>query len=270
MFDQYVLGVDVSHWQPVVDWELLAENGVAFAWMKAAQGSYAQDPSLAWHLKGAKTAGLLCGFYHWVDPNNPAADQLENLKHAVGENEFSFLALDVEQYWVDWLEWQRREVTRFIPGKQISERAQTLAGLAADWCRLPVLIYTRASFVTEYAPQMESWLGEWPLWLAHYPYANGRVSLSWQTLKTHYAPSIQAPALPRGGSDWRFWQFSGDKFLLPGCQTALDLDFFHGSRQELFAWLNQPVPPLTVSLEEKVRRLWEGHPELWMEENYAA
>ncbi|MAT42272.1 MAG: hypothetical protein CL609_08025 [Anaerolineaceae bacterium] len=266
MFENYALGVDVSHWQPSLDWMLLAENGVDFAWVKAAQGAYGRDPSLTGHLKGAKTAGLITAVYHWFDPTNTAAAQLENLKHALDGLEFSMLALDVEQYWLDWREWQQGAVKRRVPDRQISERALALAELARDWCQKPVVIYTRASFVAEYAPHMKTWLVNWPLWLAMYPYPSGRVSLSWQTLKNNYAPPVPGPALPGGCTDWTFWQFSGDKFLLPGSQTALDLNFFNGSRRQLYDWLQQPMPAEVLSMEEKVRRLWLAHPVLWQEE----
>lgn len=266
MFEQYALGVDVSHWQTGMDWPLLAKNGVEFSWMKAAHGAYGRDPSLRAHLKAARAAGIITAVYHWLDPLSPAAAQLENLKHALVGLEFSMLALDVEQYWLDWREWQQGTVTRRVPARQISERAQELAELARDWCQKPVVIYTRASFVAAYAPHMHSWLPDWPLWLAMYPYPKGLVSLSWQTLKNNYRPPVTAPALPTGCKGWTFWQFSGDKFILPGCQTALDLNFFNGSRRELYDWLQQPMPAEVVSLEEKVRRLWQAHPVLWQKE----
>lgn len=266
MFDEYALGVDVSHWQPCVDWALLARHGVSFSFIKAAQGSYGRDPSTLAHFKAAKAAGLLCGLYHWCDPNHQPSAQLENLKHAIGEIEFAMLAIDVEQYWQDWAEWRQKAVKQILPGKQISERALALAEMARDYCGKPVLIYTRASFVQYHAPQMTAWLKNWPLWLAHYPYARGRVSLNWQTLKSQYKPVVQAPALPEGCTGWDFWQFSGDKFVLPGCQTPLDLNFFQGSRRDLHDWLRTPMPAQVLPLEEKVRLLWQAHPDLWKEE----
>lgn len=262
MFETYTLGVDVSHWQPGVDWPLLLENGVDFTWMKTSQGSYGRDPSLVGHYKAARAAGLVCGGYHWFDPNNSPAAQLENLKRSLDEVELAFLAVDVEQYWQDWREWQAGQVQKRIPGEQISERAVALAERLSAWCRKPVLIYTRASFVAEHAPQMAAWLPDWPLWLAHYPYGKGRVTLSWAELKARYRPSIPAPALPAGCTDWTFWQFSGDKFILPGVKTALDLNFFHGSRRSFYDWLEKPLPPAAVNPEEKLRRLWMGSPRI--------
>jgi GH25 family lysozyme M1 (1,4-beta-N-acetylmuramidase) len=265
MFDRYCLGVDVSSWQATVHWEKLDENGVRFASIKASQGSYRQDPLGPSHLKAAQAAGMLCGVYHWMDPGCAVNAQISNLEHRLKGLDYAFLALDVEQYWSDWGEWQKGSISKRYPGKLISDCAQACADAMLSKFNKPVLIYTRASFVKEYAPQMVEWLPNWDLWLAHYPYHPGRIHLSWEQLKKHYVPSIPAPAVPEGSKNWRFWQFSGDKFILPGEQSALDLNFYHGSLQDLQAWLGQPQTPRSLSLEEKLDALWQAHPEIWQE-----
>lgn len=265
MFDQYCLGVDVSSWQSTLDWEKLHANGVRFAIIKAAQGSYRQDPLCPAHLKAAQAAGMLCGVYHWMDPGCAVADQISNLAHRLKGLEYSFLALDVEQYWSDWGEWQQGMISKRYPGKLISQCARACAEAMQSEFHKPVLIYTRASFVKDYAPQMQDWLPGWPLWLAHYPYRPGKLHLSWEQLKRDYVPSIPAPAIPKGCQDWHFWQFSGDKFILPGEQSALDLNFFHGSLQDLQRWLGQPETARELSSQEKLDALWQVHPEIWEE-----
>ena len=65
------------------------------------------------------------------------------------------------------------------------------------------------------------------------------------------------------------WQFSGDKFVLPGVSTALDLNFFHGSEKELREWLGLDVEvsqPIEYDFESMVRLLWQAHPELHKQE----
>jgi lysozyme len=265
MFNQYCLGVDVSHWQAQVEWPQLYAAGVRFAIVKASQGNYRRDPLLHTHVRGAAAAGMLCGVYHWFDPSNSPASQITNLQVHLKGVDFDFCALDVEQYWQDWEEWKRQAVTRRFSGEVISQGSLEMAHKLRAWSAKPVLIYTRASFVTEYAPQMAAWLPDWPLWLAHYPYPGGRESLGWQVLKQNWAPAIPAPLLPARCTDWDFWQFSGDKFVLPGCQSPLDLNFFHGDLPALQGWLGRvPLPELT--LEEKIQRLWQAHPDLWKQQ----
>ena len=50
--------------------------------------------------------------------------------------------------------------------------------------------------------------------------------------------------------------------------SALDLNFYHGSLQDLQAWLGQPQSPRSLSLEEKLDALWQAHPEIWEEEQH--
>ncbi len=263
MFDQYCLGVDLSHWQAAINWEPLLRAGVRFAIMKASQGSYGRDPSTATHVRNARQGGLICGIYHWFDPGCSAESQLTNLKMAVAELDFDFLALDVEQYWQNWDDNQRNKPENHFSSQHISRRSLEMAQLMRQTWRKPVVVYTRASFVREFAPDMSHWLGQFPLWMAHYPYPTGRVSLSWETLKQHYAPTIRNPLLPAGCPTWKFWQFSGDKFILPGLNVPLDLDFFQGSLQDLQDWLGQARSLPAWTIDEKITLLWQAHPQLW-------
>ncbi len=206
MFDRYCLGVDVSVWQSTINWETLYGNGVRFAIIKAAQGSYKRDKLCPVHLKKAKAAGVICGVYHWMDPANDPEKQVENLKAGLEEQDFSFLALDVEQYWSDWKEWEEGMISKRYSGKVISDQALACATLMRATFQRPVLIYTRASFVKDFAPEMSAWLPDWELWLAHYPYRSGRVRLTWEQLRLNYAPTLPSPSIPKGSQDWRFWQ----------------------------------------------------------------
>jgi len=262
-----VLGIDVSHWQPGVDWGLLFGNGVRFAVVKASQGSYGRDPSLRSHAVGAGAAGMLVGLYVWFDPGCSPEATLRNFLAASEGLAFDFVAVDVEQYWKDWREWAQQKITRFYSGREISEGSRKLVQLLKQATGKRVVVYSRASFIREYAPEMESWLVGEDLWMAMYPYASGRVSVSWDVLKEKLLPRIQSPALPKGCGEWVMWQFSGDKFLLPGVSTAVDLNFFNGNLSGMRVWLGLPVEigEVEISLENKVRVLWEGHPELWEE-----
>ena len=125
-------------------------------------------------------------------------------------------AVDVEQYWADWAEWRQQYITKKLGATTISVSSHQLASEIKKLTGKKTMIYTRASFVKEYAPTMQVWLKDWDLWLAHYPYRPGRVSVSWEGLKAANLPSIPGPSIPPNCREWKFWQFSGDKFVLPG------------------------------------------------------
>lgn len=260
----YTLGIDASRWDLRLDWDLLKAGGVEFAILKASQGSTQRDPRFEKHLQGAAAAGLICGAYHWCDPTHDDRRQAENFLAAVEGKPAAFAAVDVEQYWQDWSEWSYKKVARLIPPTRISQSARAVAAEIKARSGMPVLIYTRASFIRDYAAPMSAWLPEWDLWLAHYPYGRGRVTCTWEQLRQHY-PRVSRPALPDGCRAWRFWQFSAEKFVLPGAPSPLDLNFFNGSPIQLKAWCRQESAPAiasSLSPEEMLERLWRAHPDI--------
>jgi len=257
------LGVDVSHWQRAVDWKTLRAAGVSFAIIKASQGVTISDPLLRANFSGARQAGMVTGVYHWVDPTLPSAAQVEHFFKTCQGLDFDFAALDVEQHWQSWQEWARNQVVQRVLPRRISTVAREAAEAVRAATDKQVVMYTRSSFVQEYALPMQAWLPEWPLWLAYYPYTAGRVWTTWEKLITDHLPQGPGPKLPAGCKNWRFWQFSAEKFVLPGAVSPLDLNYFNGDEAELRAWISERGTAQTeISDSEKLTRLWQAHPEL--------
>jgi len=253
-----ILGLDVSHWEDQVDWGLLKSVGIEFVFIKASQGNYLRDPMLKSHVSGAADAGLLVGAYHWCDPNIAASAQAEYCLKQVEGLPIRFLAADVEQHWQDWQEWRQGHITKHISPAQISRNAQEIAKNWQSKVKLPVIIYTRASFINTYAAPAQAWLPKYPLWVAHYPYQQSRIQTTWDDFKEQHLPGIQSPALPVGCHDWQFWQFTGDKFYLPGVSGAIDLNFFKGNLTDLQAFtggVSQNPELSTLSMTERILRL---------------
>jgi len=267
--EKYTLGVDVSSWQPKVDWKLLYEGGVRFAIIKLSQGNYSYDRLTREHVKGARDNGMLVGLYHWHDPLCNVKSQVDFIKNCLVGIEYDFFCVDVEQYWADWGEWRQQYITKKLGATTISVSSHQLASEIKRFTGKKTMVYTRASFVKEYAPTMQTWLKDWDLWLAHYPYRPGRISVSWEGLKAANLPSIPGPSIPPNCREWKIWQFSGDKFVLPGVSTPLDLNFFHGNEREMRTWLGLDVEisqPIELDYESMVRLLWQAHPELHKQE----
>ena len=78
-----VHGVDVSHHQGPIDWRAVAGDGVAFAYVKASQGSRNQDPLFAANWQGARAAGLAVGAYHYFTFCRSGSAQAANFLAAV-------------------------------------------------------------------------------------------------------------------------------------------------------------------------------------------
>ncbi len=73
-----VRGVDLSHHQGAVDWPRVAGAGMAFAYLKATEGSTYTDPTFASHAAAAADAGLRVGGYHYFNLCAPGAAQGEH------------------------------------------------------------------------------------------------------------------------------------------------------------------------------------------------
>jgi lysozyme len=65
-------GIDVSHWQGIVDWGKVKRAGVAFAYIKATEGSTHEDRRFQSNIKHARSEGLVAGAYHFSRPDTNA------------------------------------------------------------------------------------------------------------------------------------------------------------------------------------------------------
>lgn len=70
-----VRGVDVSHHQGQIDWPVIKEQGISFAYIKATEGTTLVDPRFAENWEGARAAGLRFGAYHFFNSTVSALDQ---------------------------------------------------------------------------------------------------------------------------------------------------------------------------------------------------
>ncbi|MBQ1970511.1 MAG: hypothetical protein II221_04880, partial [Paludibacteraceae bacterium] len=72
-------GIDVSHYQGRINWEIVAHNkDIRFVYVKATEGSGYVDDYYLRNLYGAKQAGIPVGVYHFYRPTASVLTQLEN------------------------------------------------------------------------------------------------------------------------------------------------------------------------------------------------
>jgi lysozyme len=76
-------GVDVSSHQGEVDWDVVAADGIAFAYVKATEGGDFVDESFRRNWDGADAAGLDRGAYHFFTLCRPGTEQAENFLRTV-------------------------------------------------------------------------------------------------------------------------------------------------------------------------------------------
>src|SRR6266542_4118535 len=207
-----VPGVDVSYWNAGIDWPKVRAAGQRYVFAKATEGDFYADPTFDDNWRGAKSAGLLRGAYHFfrcnVDPKRQANKFIDYVKSMNDYGELP-MALDLETN-----DGQTKE--------KIIARVKTWLDVVEDAFKRKPIIYSRAFFLQDYLSEAgggpPAWAKDYPLWLAQYPnnYVEGSL-----------------PLLPRGWFKWAFWQYS-EKGVVNGINAKVDLNLFNGSLEELY------------------------------------
>ena len=201
-----VRGVDVSAYQGSIDWELLAGQGIRFAFIKATEGSSFADERFAENYPAARAAGLAVGGYHFFSYDSPAETQASHFIAAVPRDEDALPpVIDIEFY------------GGYYQAPADPEQVREELGLLIDWLteqygRPPILYATRRAYSLYLAGQFEGC----PVWIR-------------EVYLTPHLPDGRAPT---------FWQYS-DRYRLPGYEgeeTRIDMNVFCGSEEEFLAF----------------------------------
>ena len=203
-----VHGIDVSAYQGRIDWPEVARNRVHFAFIKASEGATLRDPRFARNWHQARAAGILCGAYHYFQPNRDGRAQADNFAAAVPLRPGDLPpVLDVEAANFHDVAVMRREVARW------------LRLVEARYGVRPIL-YSNHGYYTRH---LAGHFDDYPLWLAHY--------------------EVPRPALP--AARWIIWQHS-DEAYVPGIRGTVDFNVFQGSYAALQALRIPAARPAAV------------------------
>lgn len=203
-----VHGIDAARFQTSIDWTKARRNGVNFAFLKATEGGDLLDPAFQDHWRGAGTAGVARGAYHFyyfcTAPEVQARWFIANVPRSKG---MLPPVLDME-----WNAFSPTCAHR-RPSADVAqdEMRRWLAIVEAHYGQRPI-IYTTPGFFED--ANLASFNG-YEYWLR----------------TTAKSPR---EAFPR--QSWRFWQYSATG-LIDGIAGEVDLNAFSGSRAEWAAWL---------------------------------
>lgn len=227
------IGVDLAYCNEVQPggYDLMKKGGVSFAYIKITQGNRIYDDHFETNWAGTKAAGILRGVYHVYEPIATAQQQIDCIaSHLPADAELP-LVLDVE-------------IDLQVSSAYLLNDVSNLLQLAESTFQRKPVIYTGRWWWEPNMTPAPAWAANYDYWLASYPFAPGKVNLTWEQL-----PSI----LPSGWADPvtsgrrpMIWQFSGDKFVLPGVNGALDLNLFDGDENTLRRWAGQPETESTA------------------------
>lgn len=201
-----VHGIDVSRWQPDIDWPAARTAGVSFVFIKATEGVEELDPMFRAHWSGAGQAGVPRGAYHFFYFCASAAEQarwfIANVPRTAAGMPH---VLDME--------WNPHSPTCRLRPDAATVRAEArtfLDILERHYGRRPI-VYTTVDFARdtgiERLPGTQFWL---------------------RSVAGH-------PRETYPGADWTFWQYTGTGSV-EGVRGPVDINVFRGSAAAWKAW----------------------------------
>ena len=192
----FLKGVDISNWQPNINYQALKNAGVEIAIIKATEANYYKDPYMEKHYNGCKSVGIKVGFYHFFRCNVDAKTQAQYFVNYIQGKSYDVkLVLDIES-----TEGQSKSTITNM-ARTFLEEVQRLTGTQP-------MIYTYTSFANSY---LDSSLACYPVWIAQ------------------YSPLNPNPCSLCDSNGWDGFQFASDGLIANSGYTNLDINEFKPS-----------------------------------------
>lgn len=201
-FGYEVHGLDISHHQGTVDWEMLGQlqserYPLKFIFIKATEGGDLADDKFDGNFRSVREHGYIRGAYHFFTPSTPPQKQADFFIRTVRLEKGDLPpVLDVE-------------VKGNKDGEELRQAVHAWMEIVERHYGVKPILYTSYKFKMRYLNDSVS--NTYPYWIAHY-----------------YVDSV------RYEGDWKFWQHT-DVGSVPGISKEVDLNIFHGSLEELEA-----------------------------------
>lgn len=200
-------GVDVSYYQGEIDWEVLADEGIDFAFMKATEGSGHIDSKFRENWEQAAETDLKCGAYHFFSFESSGISQAEHFISVVPKEEGKLApVVDIEFYGNRFRNKPNVEDTR--------RELQNLLDRLEEYYGVRPIIYATES---SYSMYIRGAFDEYPLWIRN----------------VYFSPNMGMPG------KWVFWQYDSQAKLkgYSGEEEHIDLNVFHGTEKEWIIFL---------------------------------
>ncbi len=222
-------GVDVSHWQGLVNWTALEQDGIAFGFAKATDGVNFVDSRFTTNMNNARLAGVPIGPYHYAQPDSSIGTLADPIKQDA-VNEANDFVDAIEPYYTNYPgEYLRPvlDVEELPTSAEINTIAEQKAYLS-DWIRdfndvvqdrlgMDVIIYANSNYANTY---FENSLRSFDFWLARWTY------------NVNNQPTSGNLGI---WNSWDFWQWS-DSWSAGGI-SPIDGNYFDGDINDLAAFL---------------------------------
>lgn len=229
-------GIDISRYQPNVDWVKVRAAGIEYAVPKASQSNF-MDPKFKEHYAGARSVGILRSAYHFLVPDMDGTKQANTYLKALGDD--------------------LPELPTVLDIEAKTDNLFKLASIAQQWLDIVEkatgkrpIIYTAAWYWNAGIQNFAKWAGNYPLWVAAYPVKDGFPAVA----------DLEAgkfkPSMPKSWATWTLWQYSErgrvDGVTVDKRPSNVDLNVFPGTVQDLLNWAGAGAPPVNRAPEPVV------------------
>ncbi|GAB1469778.1 hypothetical protein MASR2M66_06550 [Chloroflexota bacterium] len=233
-----VHGVDVSYWEPRVDWQKLRTQNFKFALIRATSGVGYVDPKFKLHWEGARQEGLLRGAYHYLIAAQDAKQQADLFIATISADRGELPPIiDLED-----------KYNENASNSKIMDTCKAVLDRVEKAFGVKPMIYSRTQYLNLHVSRngkAPAWAKDYPLWLAQYPYV----------FNPNTMPNKNMPTQAVGWQDWKFWQYAETTIVdgvtnENGQPTECDVDWFRGTEAELYAFANvKPKEPVTYTIK---------------------
>ena len=203
-----IKGVDVSHYQGEIDWKVLSDQNIRFAYIKATEGSSYVDDAFADNYAQARKTELKVGAYHFFSFDSPGSSQAEHFIRTVEAFEGMLPSVvDVEFYG------DKKEHPPDAD-KVETELLEYLKRVEQAYDRKPVIYATLEAWELYIKGRFD----EYPLWIRDI----------WKE------PVLESDSEDGVGQGWTFWQYTnrGRMKGFSGEEEFIDLNVFYGNEEQ--------------------------------------
>ncbi len=198
-FSRYpVRGIDVSHHQGTIHWDLVAKDNIHFAYIKASEGQDFQDPRFKLNWLAANKVGIIRGAYHFFNFCSSAKKQAENFIALVPKEDNSLPpVIDIEFM----------GYCKIKPSKLVYQKSVRLfISLVENHYKKKVVLYTTHE---SYKGYLDTLFLKRRLWIRD----------------IYFKPAL------KNNRPWNIWQYS-NRGHVKGIKTYVDLNLFNGSKEQ--------------------------------------
>ncbi len=203
----YLHGIDVSHYQGIINWLDVEETNVHYAIVKATGGITYVDPLFSRNWRHLAKVKLIRGAYHFFHATDDPIAQAKHYYQIVGQLSQHDLPpiVDVE------------ELDNVSVKVLLNSLLTYLSEIEKLTNRTPI-IYTNQFFGQQYL--QDERLNKYHLWIAEYGSTLTGLPVPWRT------------------KSWHFWQFS-QQGKVSGISSEVDLNHYQGSYKQLKLFIEE-------------------------------